>query len=153
MQVAKWLGQLQEQEGSIVSRHGGDEFAVFCAAADEGEAERKVLSLHELLSASYLVDGHELFVTPSIGVAMADFSDRRDVDVEALVRQADAALQVAKEKGRNTVVMYDESISEENYDKIQLTAQLRKAIETEELQLDYHPRLDTRTRRHVGDAG
>jgi len=150
MQVAKRLEQLQEQEGIIVSRHGGDEFAVFCAAADEDEAERKVSSLHELLSASYLVDGHELFVTPSIGVAMADFSDRRDVDVEALVRQADAALHVAKEKGRNTVVMYDESISEENYDKIHLIAQLRKAIEKEEFELHYQPRFDIRTGRPVG---
>lgn len=150
MQVARRLEQMQEREGVIVSRHGGDEFAVFCPDLDREGAEKAASALHERLSASYLVDGHELFVTPSIGVAVATFADRRLADVEVLVRQADAALQAAKERGRNTVVIYDESISEQNHDKIQLIGQLRKAIEKEEFELHYQPRFDIRSRRPVG---
>jgi len=150
MQVARRLEQLQEKDGVIVSRHGGDEFAVFFAGADRREAERTAAALHELLSASYWVDGHELFVTPSIGVALADDPGRRDADVEALIRQADAALHAAKETGRNRAVLYNESIGEENYDKIQLIAQLRKAIEKEEFELHYQPRFDIRSGRPVG---
>lgn len=150
MQVARRLEQLQEREGVIVSRHGGDEFAVFCADLNEEGAMQAMKALHEKLSASYLVDGHELFVTPSIGVALADFADRSHADVEVLVRQADAALFTAKEKGRNTAVIFDESMSGQNVDKIQLIGQLRKAIEKEEFELHYQPRFDIRSERPVG---
>lgn len=150
MQVARRLEQLRDKEGMIVARHGGDEFAVFCPGLDREGAEQVASSLHEQLSVSYLVDGHELFVTPSIGVSIADIDDKKDADVEILVRQADAALYAAKEKGRNTAVVYDESISEENHDKIQLIAQLRKAIEKEEFELHYQPRFDIRDERPVG---
>lgn len=150
MQVARRLELLQERDGVIVSRHGGDEFAVFCPGLDRDEAEKAAAALHERLSVSYLVDGHELFVTPSIGVALADFADRRDADVEGLIRQADAALFAAKEMGRNTTVLYDESMSERNQDKIQLIGQLRKAIEKGEFELHYQPRFDIRSRKPVG---
>jgi len=150
VQVARRLERLKERGDFVISRHGGDEFAVFCSGLDREGIDAMATELRDRLSAPYLVESHELFVTPSIGVAVAEFGNGQEPDVETLLRQADAALNAAKEKGRNAVVVFDESINEKNHDKIQLISQLRKAIEKEEFELYYQPRFDIRSKRPVG---
>lgn len=126
-----------------VSRLGGDEFTVVLNQVENTEAVTKVA---ERLLASLLqpitIDGHELVVTPSIGVALAP----RDADnIEDLLKAADTAMHQAKARGKNTFLFYDHSMDAESVEKLRLEADLRRALERGELLFHYQPQVDAST--------
>ena len=131
----------------LYARQGGDEFTVFYANMDQDGAVAMASELIRVLSEPYEVEGHELFITPSIGISMCT---NHSEDVEALIRMADVALYFAKEKGRNTHIFYSDEMNEQNTDKMQLGNQLRKALEKDEFILHYQPRYDIRFDKLVG---
>ena len=131
-----------------VSRLGGDEFTVVLNQIDKPEsaglvAERLMAALAEPM----LIDGHELVVTPSLGIALAP--DHAS-DVEGLLRCADTAMYHAKSTGKSTYLFYDANMDEAGLDRLTLENDLRKAIENEELVLFYQPQVDTLSGQVVG---
>lgn len=124
-----------------VSRLGGDEFTVVLNQVDKPEsvalvAERLMAALAEPM----LIDGHELVVTPSVGIALAP---EHATDVEGLLRCADTAMYHAKATGKSAYLFYEASMEEAGLDRLTLENDLRKAMENGELELHYQPQVDT----------
>ncbi len=130
------------------SRVGGDEFSVLLPGARAferaGRVSRRVLAN---LAESFRIDGHDLFVTASIGVAL--FPADGD-NIETLLANANVAMLHAKNLGRNDVQFYDQSLSVESAQRLRLENQLRRAIDRKQLRLYYQPKVDIETGRIVG---
>jgi diguanylate cyclase (GGDEF)-like protein len=138
-----------ESDSAIeVSRLGGDEFTVVLNQVDGPETVTPVAQrLLDALSAPMTIEGHELVITPSIGIAIGP----RDAgNVEGLLKAADTAMYHAKKAGKNKFLFYDEGMSASNVERLQLENDLRKAIERNELVLHYQPQIDTSTGYVVG---
>ena len=131
-----------------VSRLGGDEFTVVLNQLDTPESASLVAErLMHTLSEPMLIDGHELVVTPSIGIAMAP---EHANDVEGLLRCADTAMYHAKATGKSAYLVYDSSMEEAGLDRLTLENDLRKAMDNHELVLYYQPQVDSRSGKVVG---
>jgi diguanylate cyclase (GGDEF)-like protein/PAS domain S-box-containing protein len=135
------------READTVARMGGDEFTVVLSqgryAEDASRIARRIL---DLLANPFHLDDHELYLTASIGISVfpADGSD-----VETLVRNADAAMYHAKERGKNTFHFYTEALNIAAVERMTLESGLRRALEHEELVAYYQPCVDIRTGRIV----
>ena len=131
-----------------VSRLGGDEFTVVLNQVENREAIAKVARrLLESLLKPIQIDGHELVVTPSIGIAVAP----EDADnIEGLLKAADTAMHQAKSRGKNTFLFYDSAMDAESIDRLRLEADLRRALERDELLFHYQPQVDAVTGTVLG---
>ncbi|MDX6372971.1 MAG: hypothetical protein QOD98_1959 [Nocardioidaceae bacterium] len=140
VQVARGLMSLVRPEDLVV-RLGGDEFAVlFHLDGDTAlrTAERLVAGLAEQ---DFSVDGVQLSVQASAGVAQYP---QDATDVEGLLQRADVAMYQAKSSGAGAV-LYDATQDDHDVAKLQLLAQLRRAIDNNELVLHYQPKADLGT--------
>ncbi|MBP6683497.1 MAG: EAL domain-containing protein [Halioglobus sp.] len=131
-----------------VSRLGGDEFTVVlnqidCAESAAMVAERLLTALGQPI----LIGGHELVVTPSIGIALAP-ADASDVD--GLLKAADTAMYHAKAAGKNNCLFYHGDMDAAGVERLQLEADIRRALERNEFTLHYQPQVDTRNGTVVG---
>ncbi|MEQ9395984.1 putative bifunctional diguanylate cyclase/phosphodiesterase [Haliea sp.] len=131
-----------------VSRLGGDEFTVVLNQVENAEAVSRVAQrLLTALLEPVEIDGHELVITPSIGIALAP-NDADDL--EGLLKAADTAMFHAKARGKNTFVFYTSDMDAAGVERLQLETDLRKALERNELLFHYQPQVDTRTGTVVG---
>ncbi|MGN2247243.1 putative bifunctional diguanylate cyclase/phosphodiesterase [Frateuria sp. GZRR35] len=131
-----------------VARFGGDEFVVvlerFRSEQNLSAICQKILSL---VSRPVTVAGHSVSATPSIGVAMFP---RDGGDAASLLRHADLAMYSAKEHGKAGYCFYQPRMSEQARDRLLLSAELREALQREELVVHYQPKVALDTRRVVG---
>jgi len=131
-----------------VSRLGGDEFTVVLNQIDCPESAGMVAHrLLDALSQPMVIGGHELVVTPSIGIALAP-GDANDVD--GLLKAADTAMYHAKAAGKNNCLFYHSDMDAAGVDRLQLEADIRRALERNEFILHYQPQVDTRNGTVVG---
>jgi len=131
-----------------VSRLGGDEFTVVLNKVENAEAVRVVAQrLLNTLLEPVEIEGHELVITPSIGIAMAPHDAS---DLEGLLKAADTAMFHAKARGKNTFVFYSSDMDAAGVERLRLETDLRKALERNELMFHYQPQVDTRTGTVVG---
>ncbi len=122
-------------------RFGGDEFVVVCEDlhdVDEavGVAGRLVAALRE----PYLVDGQEIVLTVSAGIAVGGAGDERSA--EELIRDADAAMYRAKERGRDRYVVFGEEMRARALTRLADEVELRNAIARHELRVLYEPQFE-----------
>ena len=134
--------------GDTVARLGGDEFVILCEAlGDPGEvtavAERVVSGLATPLRQQ---DGGELAITVSVGVAVGDGSASGD----SLLRDADAAMYHAKERGRNRFEIFDVGFGGRALARLTLEETLKRAIENDEFRLFYQPVVELQSGACVG---
>ena len=134
--------------GDIAARSSGDEFVVVLERA-HGEAQ--VLELADRLLSSlerpFDVDGRELTVTASAGVA---YDHDRETAAEVLLRNADTAMYKAKQMGKRRSVVFEPHMHTASADRLELRADLARAIDTEQFVPHYQPIVDLLTRRIVG---
>lgn len=131
-----------------VSRLGGDEFTVVLNQLDRAESAGSVARrLLEMLAQPITIEGHEMVITPSIGIAIAP--DDADT-VEGLLKAADTAMYHAKTSGKNKFMFYDSSMDAAGVERLKLETELRRALERRELVLHYQPQVDTVTGNVVG---
>jgi len=131
-----------------VSRLGGDEFTVVLNQIDCAESAGMVAQrLLTALGQPILIGGHELVVTPSIGIALAP-ADASDVD--GLLKAADTAMYHAKAAGKNNCLFYHGDMDAAGVERLQLEADIRRALERNEFTLHYQPQVDTRNGTVVG---
>ncbi|HSR24084.1 MAG TPA: EAL domain-containing protein, partial [Candidatus Eisenbacteria bacterium] len=136
------------RDSDTVARISVDEFAVLLPAVTTAEQAAEIATrMLEHFAGLFDVAGHDLVMSPSIGVAMAP---AHGDDVETLLRHADAAMYQAKAAGRNTMRMYDGSMGAAAQRQLSLESRIRDAIERAELVLHYQPKLDARTGSVVG---
>jgi diguanylate cyclase (GGDEF)-like protein/PAS domain S-box-containing protein len=140
---------LAEVEPSdTLARFGGDEFVLLCEGIRNpldavDRASRLAMALHAPVSLS-TGSGH--VVTASIGIAVASGTETLG---DSLLRDADAAMYRAKAGGRNRIEMFDQSMRELAMARLQLEGELRRALEHDELYLEYQPVVDVESGRPV----
>jgi diguanylate cyclase (GGDEF)-like protein len=126
--------------GDTATRFGGDEFVVVC---EEIESAREAVEIADRLAAVLLepfdVGGREIFVTVSVGVAI---SSSEDDHPNSLIRDADAAMYLAKSRGRARVEVFDSRLRADAIERLDTENDLRRAIDRGELCVFYQPVID-----------
>ena len=119
-----------------LARLGGDEFILALPGIHAASAIDVARRLVEECNVPFVVAGHDLTVTPSVGVAMCPQDGK---DIETLLRNADAAMYKAKELGRNTFQFYAAEMNTATLERLMLESSLRRAVRNQEFELHYQP--------------
>lgn len=139
------------RRGDTLARLGGDEFTVVLPELrDRQDAEIIAGKFLETLSKPFLLDGNEVYISASIGIAVYPTDGEK---IDELLSHADIAMYHVKAQGKNGHAFYDCSMLDASYQKIALEHSLRHALENEELQMFYQPQIDVRTGRIIGAEG
>ena len=142
-------GRLREsvRDGDTVARFGGDEFAVLVESiVARAEAETVARRIVAAVGAPFVIDGRELHVGASIGLASAGDAG----DIEQLLRNADLAMYKAKSGGGGGFATYDPQMHNALVQRLELEADLRVALERNELVLHYQPTVALHTGEIIG---
>ncbi len=136
--VARRL-EVQLREADTVSRIGGDQFAVLLegmpSVTDVAAKARELLGAFEM---PFVIDGHEVFCTISIGITLCPLDAG---EPGALQRNADTALFRAKDMGRNNIQFYSPDMSAGVAESMRLETRLRHALDNGELVVHYQPQV------------
>ncbi len=135
-------GRLQEsvRRTDTIARLGGDEFTVILEGLNHPhEAEMICRNILRAVAEPVLLQRHEIYISTSIGVT---FFPGDDTDINALIRNADAAMYRAKEEGRNRYHLFTADINARAVRRLALESALRHASERRELHLCYQPKVD-----------
>ncbi len=134
--------------GDTVSRLGGDEFVVlFPKIKNETTLADLTIKLRDVLQHPYKIGGISLHITPSIGIAI--FPDDGE-NVSTLIKNADAAMYLAKEKGRNNYQFYTPLLNSRTLDRLKLESDLRLALDQGSFELHYQPQIFANTEKLWG---
>ncbi len=129
-----------ELENCNIARLGGDEFTVLLEDIQKPEVAALVAKrVQDAIARSYNLNGHEVYVTPSIGIAVFPRDGR---DVEELLKNADTAMYHAKAVGKNNFQFYSEQMNILATTRLKLEGKLRKALACNEMELFYQPQID-----------
>ncbi len=122
-----------------IARLGGDEFAILLQDAKHPDDSIQVAErITAKLRMSFTLERKEVFVGTSIGIATSERSDT----AEELLRNADVAMYIAKEKGKGCFEIFDPAMLSVVMERLDLEADLRRALEREEFELYYQPIID-----------
>ncbi len=123
--------------GDTASRLGGDEFVIFLdQIVSHDDALSIVKRIQSRLAEPFLVGGHEIYITASIGVTMSTVGYER---AEAILRDADIAMYRAKVQGRARYETFDEWMRSDARALMELETDLRRAVERNEFSVLYQP--------------
>lgn len=140
-EVAKRLSS-SIRKSDIITRFGGDEFAIIFPGLIEDHPETKQIldKISKGFLTPFTVKGIEVFSSASIGISLAP---ENSVTPMTLFRQADTAMYQAKGAGRNTYCFFHEDMDRRAKDRMNVERHFRGALEREELQLHYQPIVNT----------
>lgn len=127
--------------GDFVARLGGDEFAIVHAAGNRAEAQALARTIVEAVRVPIDADGHVVVVDATVGIALAPTHGRT---ASSLLRRAEVALDQGKRRP-GSVWFYDHHADEHPRGRLELLAELNRAITDDELVLAYQPKLDLAT--------
>lgn len=134
-EVSDRLRACMRSDGTI-ARMGGDEFTVLVEdVAEPSDAIRVAERIQSSFVKPFLLEGHEVFKSISIGIALTS----PEVPAEAVLQNADIAMYRAKSQGKACSELFDRVMHEQVMSRLLLEAKLRYALENEELALHYQP--------------
>jgi diguanylate cyclase len=137
-----------EPSSIILSRLGGDEFGFILEGVDSLDLVVRVVQfLIDIISREHEIEGHQVFLTCSVGISIFPYDGD---DADTLIKNADAAMYDAKQRGRNSFQFYTKDINSQTYRQLILENELVKALSREEFELYYQPQVDLDTGRVVG---
>jgi len=142
-QVGKRLVDCVPNE--VVSRLGGDEYALLIENMEVQNVEKTADKILKTLRESFIINGFELHITPSIGISF--FPDHGG-DWDALLKKADTAVYEVKENGKNNYRIYSCSMSMEPI--MELENAMRKGLERDEFILHYQPQISLKNNEIIG---
>jgi diguanylate cyclase (GGDEF)-like protein len=130
------------RSSDVIARLGGDEFVVILEETDRADVETIAASLLSALCQPLQLSGHECHTTASVGIAMypADGSDAK-----TLTKNADMAMYLAKEDGKNGFRFHSKEIKSQSIERLTLENALRRALERDQFSLCYQPKIDIAT--------
>lgn len=139
------------RQTDTLARLGGDEFTIILQdISEEFDAVLVAEKILHTFKSPMRLDNHELYLTPSIGIAL--FPDNGST-VDDLIKFADTAMYRAKELGGNNYQLFDSNMSEPFRWNLEVETALRRAIESDSIQLLYQPQFDLHTGAIVGLEG
>jgi diguanylate cyclase (GGDEF)-like protein/PAS domain S-box-containing protein len=130
----------------LLARFGGDEFTVMVADASPERLDAVAESVAKAFAEPFILDSGEFYLSVSTGIAV----NEDETDGFELVRDADAAMFSAKERGRACHAMFDQTLRDRAVARLTLESDLRRAIERDEIVLHYQPILDLATGQWAG---
>ena len=141
--VARRLQGSVRQEDPV-ARFGGDEFAIAAGdIAQPSDATRIAARAAEQLAAPFTIDGQEVYVSSSVGIALNRSEHDRP---ESLLRDADTAMYKAKVNGKTRFELFSQDMQNQTTERLRLETDLRRAVERSELQVHYQPVVDLQSR-------
>jgi len=147
IEVARRL-QACVQPGDIVARLGGDEFTILLGKLKNPEQAQKVAEqIISQFQKPFELQGHFATVSCSIGISL--YPQNGD-NAEDLLKRADTALYAIKSQGRNGYSLFDPTMEAKSLERILMENELRKAIEQEQFQVYYQPKMDIATKSLTG---
>ena len=144
--VARRLRSITRGEDTV-SRMGGDEFTLISevrSVEDAGKIAEKVL---EVVSRVFEIEGHELYVTTSIGIAIFPEDGENE---DTLLKSADGAMYRAKSLGRNNYQLCTPEMNDRAMERLTLERDLRGALARDEFRLHYQPQISLENGRIIG---
>ena len=145
--VASRLGSIVRGTDTL-SRQGGDEFLVLLGEVETPEAAAIVArKLMQVLGEPFLLDGHPITVTPSIGIAV---SPEDGTDLDSLLKHADLAMYDAKQQGRNNYQFFRREMNARSLELLLMESDLRQALRKSEFELHYQPQISVSSGRPQG---
>ncbi len=138
----------QLKNRDLIGRLGGDEFTVVLDGIAGPEVAVEVAQrVVRAMAQPFVIDGHEMFVTASVGVALYPGDG---ADAQTLLKNADIAMYQAKERGRSTYQFFDKAMNAEAFEHLLLENSLRHALDRGEFELHYQPQVATQSGEIVG---
>lgn len=135
-------------ENDYLARIGGDEFAIMTQNLHStADLEEKIQKIQKVFNYPFILSTKEYFVTVSIGISFAPKDGKTS---QALLKNADTAMYVAKNNGKNTYAYFEPSFIQRLTDNMEMQSALKKAIERNEFVLHYQPQLNLDTKEIVG---
>ena len=132
----------------LVARFGGDEFAVLQTGVQHSDAAGMLAGkINDIVAAPYRIEGNEIHISASVGIALN--SDEVN-DPESIMMQADLALYLAKEDGRNCFRFHSSDLGAQVRERVHIADELRTAIAAEQFELFYQPQIELASGRIVG---
>lgn len=128
------------KDGDILARFGGDEFLILMKdIEDENEVVEFAKQVLDKMSQPFLMNRYKHFLTASVGVSIYPEGGK---DLTTLVKNADMAMYRAKKGGGNNFYVYNKELSDIEINKVKTISQLRRAVERNEFELYYQPKID-----------
>ena len=151
-EFAKRLERCVREQDSVarldMGRLHGDEFLiVLTGIKDISEAAVAAKRFMDTMTAEFAVQGHSLVITCSLGISIFP---EHGADAETLIKNADAAMYIAKDRGRNNFQFFTEDMNARIMERLALESSLRLALERKEFFLVYQPQMDISTGRITG---
>ena len=140
LEVAARIQSVVKRKSDTIARLGGDEFALLLPGTNAVEAQRVGESILRELETPMTLDGHQVDVRASIGIAVYP---EHGSERSTLVRHADAAMYAAKRNNLGALV-WDDRYDQHSRERLSLMGDLRKAVDTDELTLLYQPKIALR---------
>ncbi|MGM0396265.1 MAG: bifunctional diguanylate cyclase/phosphodiesterase [Bacillota bacterium] len=134
-------------EDEKVYRFGGDEYMILVEKASEDILSEKINALMEKIRTPWHYNNQTFHISASAGIAIYPCHGK---DYEQLMQNADTALSLAKEEGKNKYVIYDREMGEKAWKHVQLNNDLRNALERDEFELYYQPQIKLSTGEVLG---
>ena len=137
--------------GDTVARLGGDEFAILLEGIDrEVQAPEVAERMLATLEAPFALEGRSVCVHASVGIALSDDQLWGLNGVESLLRNADVAMYMAKERGKNCYRVFEAGMHPTAMSRLDLKADLQRAIQEDQFVLHYQPIIDLGTEEMIG---
>ncbi len=137
------------REGDTLSRFGGDEFALLLPKINHSrdDVENIAQKIIEVLKQPFVVDGHELYVSTSIGVSLYP---QDGLTMDALIKNSDIAMYHVKGQGKNGYQFYSNDMNKPYFKNLSMETGIHKALENDQFHLVYQPQINLKTGDIVG---
>ena len=144
--ASRLLNELRS--GDTVARFGGDEFVILLSDDNSDQYSDAIAAkIVNAIGKPYPIDGQDVFVTASVGIASGNHSD---CSPEQILKQADAALYLAKGEGKNNFQVFNDALDQESKARIKLLNLLRVATQLKSFDIAYQPQANTKDKTVVG---